>query len=62
MNFAYNRCCIAIIDKSPEITEYIRKSGLSFNDFADYKQKVRKVLVDIKANATDTFRRNPYGM
>jgi len=58
----YLRCCIAVIDKSLDITEHIRKSGLSFKDFEDYKQKVRKVLADIKVNATDAFRRKPYGM
>ena len=52
----YLRCCIATIDKSLNIKESIRKSGLTFNDFTDYKQKIQK------SNATDTHRKHPYGM
>lgn len=58
----YLRCCIATIDKSLNIKESIRKSGLTFNNFLDYKQKVQKILADIKMNATDALRKHPYGM
>lgn len=58
----YLRCCIATIDKKLNIKESIRKSGLTFNNFEDYKQKIQKILADIKTNATDIHRKHPYRM
>ena len=58
----YLRCCIATIDKSLNITETIRKSGLFFKDFVDYKHKIQNILTDIKANAMNPYRKYPYGM
>lgn len=58
----YLRCCIATIDKSLNIKESIRKSSLTFDNFMDYKQKVQKILTEIKTNATDALRKHPYGM
>lgn len=58
----YLRCCIAEIDKELNIKETIRRSGLLFKDFTDYKQKILEVLKAIKQNATDTMRKKPYGM
>lgn len=58
----YLRCCIAEIDKQLTIKETIRRSGLAFKDFADYKQKVVSILEAIRKNATDPMRKMPYGM
>lgn len=58
----YLRCCIATIDKKLNIKESIRNSGLTFNNFEDYKQKIQQILIDIKTNATDIHRKHPYGM
>lgn len=58
----YLRCCIAEIDRQLNIKETIRRSGLAFKDFADYKQKVVSILEAIRKNATDPMRKMPYGM
>ena len=58
----YLRCCIAEIDSQLNVKETIRRTGLEFKDFADYKQKVVSVLNAIKRNATDPKRLRPYGM
>lgn len=56
------RCCIAEIDKQLNIHETVRRSGLVFKDFADYKRKVICILDAIRKNATDPMRKMPYGM
>lgn len=58
----YLRCCIAEIDKLLNIKESVRRSGLSFQDFSDYKTKVITILEAIRKNATDPMRMMPYGM
>lgn len=58
----YFRCCIVEIDNQLNIKETIRRSGLEFRNFADYKQKVLNVLKAIRQNATDPLRKMSYGM
>ena len=58
----YLRCCIAEIDKQLNIQETVRRSGLAFKDFADYKRKVVSTLDAIRKNATNPLRKMPYGM
>lgn len=58
----YIRCCIAEVDEDLNVVEKVRHSGLSFENFTDYKQQIVEILSAIKKNATDAMRNRPYGM
>jgi len=57
----YHRCCNLLIDSSLNMNEEIRKSGLFFKDYNDYKCKVVQIMERLKSNALHDNREHKYG-
>lgn len=56
----YHRCCVLYVNSVLETKEEIRKSGLTFKDFEDYKCKIFSVLDSLKHNALHVERKHRY--